>query len=134
VKLSFDAHGKFNIQAFEHILLVDLTGPWNVEFVEQLHLEVIEKIKGVNIDNFGVLLIPRGEALSIKEAINYHIAFIKQAKSKAIAVNLEHSTIPFLTQELLESVYKAAGMEYGFFPDNDSAKIWLEEKLGVSTD
>lgn len=134
MKPSFNAHGKFNIQASEHILLVDLVGPWNIEFVEQLHLEVMEKIKGVNIDNFGVLLIPRGEALSVKEAINFHIAFIKQAKNKAIAVNLEFSTIPYLTQELLENIYSAAGMTYAFFSDNESAKAWLAEQLGVNND
>ncbi len=128
---SFNAHGKFNIEASEHILLVDLVGPWNLEFVEQLHLEVIEKLQGVNIDNFGVLLLPRGEALAVSESIGYHTEFIRQAKNKAIAVDLEFSTIPSLTKSLLKKVYQAAGMNHEFFDDRQSAEQWLKEQLGV---
>lgn len=128
---SFKAHGKFTIEASKHILLVDVEGPWNVEFVTQLHLEVIEKIKKVDVNNFAVLLLPRGDALSVNDAINYHTAFIKQAKNKVIAVNLSASSMPLLTKELLEKVYKTAEMKHAFFNDTDAAKSWIFQQLKV---
>jgi hypothetical protein len=125
----FFAHGKTEITIEGNILVVRSVGPWNIEYFHDLHQDLIEAVSQVDINNYGILLIPIGEAISVAEAIDYHVGFLKQGNTKAVAVNLSSSDVPNTTKDLCSKAYKRAALNFEFFYSNDSAKEWLKHFL-----
>lgn len=124
----FKPHGKCAINIKNNIIVVDAEGPWNMEFVHQLHKDLITAIKKIN-DHYCVLLVPYGEALVVNEGIECHINFLKSSYVSAVAINLQHVFTPSLSKSLCEKVYQDAGVRHNFFTCNDLAEEWLLSHL-----
>lgn len=127
--VAFCAHGKTEISIEENIIVIKSVGPWNMEYFQGLHQEIITAVSHVNINNYGVLLVPIGEAISVAGAFDYHVDFIKQGNAKAVAINLTNSDIPNTTKSLCSKAYDQVGLNFQFFYSNDSAKEWLQNSL-----
>ena len=121
----FKSHGKCDINIKGNIIVVDAQGPWNLEFVEQLHQDLTVAVKKVNNHQYFVLIRPYGEALVVNEGIDYHIHFIKNSHVSAVALNLQHTSTKSITKNLFEKVYQTAGIEHKFFTCNNLAEQWL---------
>ena len=126
---SFSAHGRTEIIIDGNIIVITSVGPWNIEYFHDLHQDILAAVTEVDFDNYAVLLKPLGEAVSVAEAIDYHVAFLKQGNAKAIAVNLSGSDVPNTTKSLCTKAYRQAALHFEFFYCDDSAKAWLQEQL-----
>lgn len=127
----FSPHGQCNIVVEDNIIILELEGPWNLEFMQQMHSSLLKASEQIDVNNYGVLLILHGETLAVQEAIDCHVEFIKKVKTKAIAINLVHSSIPSMTQLMCEKVYQAAILPSAYFTDTLSAKKWLKAQLSL---
>ena len=125
----FNVHGKCQIVVEDNVLIIDAEGPWNIEFMQKLHKQLQEASQQVDINNYGVLLKPYGEALAVQEAIDYHVDFLRQARTKVVAINLANSDIPSMTKLMCEKIYQQANLSAEYFTDNIAAKKWLKEQL-----
>jgi hypothetical protein len=126
----FIVHGNVSISIDENILVIECTGPWNKEYFHHLHQELLAEVQKIDITNYAILLIPYGEAIATHESLEYHIEFIRQGNTKAVAINLSHCETPNSTRNLCCSVYDATQLTYDFFDSNKQAKTWLRAKLG----
>ncbi len=126
---NFPVHGNFEVSIEEDILILKCQGPWNIEFFHMLHQDLISAVKQVNPSNYAVLLITAGEAIGTAEAMEYHINFLKQGNTKAVAINLACSDVPSSTENLCRIAYQAANLKHEFFLDNNKAMSWLKKQL-----
>jgi len=125
----FKSHGKCNINIKDNIIVIDAQGPWNLEFVQQLHENLTAAVKQIDNPQYFVLLVPYGEALVVSEGIDYHINFIQNSHVSAVALNLQHTSTKSITKNLFEKVYQTAGIKHKFFTCNNLAEQWLLSQL-----
>ena len=125
----FPTHGRTDIIINGNVITIDSLGPWNIEYFHELHQDILIAVAKVDFTNYAVLLRPKGEAISVAEAIDYHVAFLKEGNAKAIAVNLSGSDVPNTTKSLCSKAYRAANVNFEFFYCDDLAKAWLNEHL-----
>jgi hypothetical protein len=126
---NFKSHGKCDINIKDNIIVIDAQGPWNLEFVQQLHKNLIAAVKQIDNSQYFVLLVPYGEALVVSEGIDYHINFIKKSNVSAVALNLNHTSTKSITKSLFEKIYQTAGIKHKFFTCNNLAEQWLLSHL-----
>jgi len=127
----FIPHGKCNIAVEDNLLIVEIEGPWNIEFIQNMHASLLKASQHVDINNYGILLILHGETLAVQEAIDYHVEFIQQVNTKALAINLAHSNIPSMTKQMCEKIYRTVNFPSQYFTDTPSAKEWLQSQLSL---
>jgi len=130
----FSPHGTLTLTIEDNVILIEALGPWNIEYIDNLHRQLSWAVTQVNPLNFGVLLTPKGEAISVEAGLEYHADFIRQGNTKAIALNLAHCTTPLLTENLFCKLYRAANIKHAFFDNAFDARVWLDKQLNVSTD
>ena len=126
---SYSAHGDTNVIVEDNILIIKSRGPWNIEYVHGLHQQLISVVENHNLSNYGVLLIPLGEAIGVHETMEYHVNFLRQGKAKAVAINLSQCETPHSTESMCRVAYQTANLEHEFFYSNEEAKLWLKNKM-----
>ncbi|MCJ8319124.1 MAG: hypothetical protein MJK12_05795 [Colwellia sp.] len=127
----FIPHGECNITVEGNILIVEVEGLWNIEFMQNMHASLLKASQQVDVNNYGLLLILHGEALGAQVAIDYHIEFIQRVNTKAIAINLAHCSIPSMTKHMCEKVYRTVNFPSQYFTDTLTAKNWLKAQLSL---
>tara|TARA_R110000737_G_scaffold222271_1_gene237552 strand:- start:91 stop:483 length:393 start_codon:yes stop_codon:yes gene_type:complete len=126
---TFSPHGTMALTIADNIIFLEAQGPWNIEYIECLHKQLLWAVTQVDANNTGVLFSPKGEAISVESGLEYHVNFIRQGKTKAIALNLAHCTTPLLTENLFSKLYRTANIKHAFFDKASDAKRWLEASL-----
>tara|TARA_R110000787_G_scaffold93372_2_gene195625 strand:- start:101 stop:511 length:411 start_codon:yes stop_codon:yes gene_type:complete len=129
----FSAHGKLALTIVGNIIYLEAQGPWNMEFIGNLHKQLLWAVTQVDQSNYGVLFTPKGEAISVEPGLEYHINFIRQGNTQAIALNLAHCTTPLLTENLFSKLYRTANINHAFFDHAFEAKTWLDAELNAVT-
>lgn len=130
----FAPHGTLELAIEDNMILIDAVGPWNIEYIDYLHKKLQWAVTQVDINNYGVLFTPKGEAISVEAGLEYHANFIRQGNTKAIALNLAHCTTSLLTENLLTKLYRSAGIKHAFFDNVFDARLWLEKELNTPPD
>ena len=120
----FTQHGKSTINLNGAVLEMTLTGPFNLEFFDQLHAELREYSTE---ETPFVLLMLSGEALMDKQTINCHIEFWQQYNIKAVSVCLESCDSAIVTQCVFEHIFEEATVCHQFFQQNVEARAWLSD-------
>ncbi len=125
----FSRHGTLDIVIEDNLILIEAQGPWNIEYLDYLHEQLRIAVSKVDINNYAILITPKGEAISVEAGLEYHLNFIRQGNTKAVALNLAHCTTALLTESLFTKLYRAAGIKHAFFDNNFDARQWLEAEL-----
>lgn len=125
----FIAHGNTSINIDSDVIIIESTGPWNIEYFYGLHLDIAKAIQQVDSENYAILLIPKGEAIGTPESMEYHIDFLRQGNAKAVAINLSKSETPSSTKSLCSIAYQTVNLTFEFFTSNEQAMLWLNSKL-----
>lgn len=123
----FLVHGECKISVEGSLLVIDVVGPWNLEFFDHLHQELATAAKQLTTKDYSVLLIPRGEAIAVNQAKELHVEFIKRRRPKAVAIVLKYCSSASITQDMCTRIYKLAGIEHEFFEDELQARTWLQK-------
>ena len=113
----------------DNTILVATQGQWNSESLNNLHQALSPAVTKTEQRNLGVLLTPKGEAVSVEASLKYHINGILHSKTKVAAVNLAHFTRSQLSENLFNKIYRAAGIKYAFFDNIFETRVWLEKQL-----
>lgn len=125
----FSPHGTLDIAVDGNLILIEAQGPWNVEYLDYLHVQLIAAAAKVDPDNYAILITPKGEAISVEAGLEYHLNFIRQGNTKAVALNLAYCTTSLLTESLFTKLYRTAGIKHAFFDNGFDARLWLEKQL-----
>lgn len=130
MKAEFIAHGKCSYTIEDNIVMIDATGPWNLEFFKKMHRELSDIIlNDVDFHNFAILLILKGDSFATQDGLDYHLHLVKQGPTKALALNSTLSNASQITQSVFKKVYDKAGLENKNFDTTEAAIRWLKSKL-----
>lgn len=129
----FSPHGGLSIFVEDNIILIEAQGPWNIEYLDQLHAQLILAVKKVDQNNYGVLLTLKGDAISVEPGLQYHFNFIQRSHVKAVALNMASCTTALLTESIFAHLYHKAKVKHAFFDNSLNAHQWLEAELGATS-
>ncbi len=130
MKAEFIPHGKCSYTVDDNIITIDATGPWNLEFFQQMHRELSEIIlRDVDFHNFAILLVLRGDSFATQDGLNYHLNLVKRGPTKALAMNSGLSNAAQITQSIFKKTYDQAHLINQYFDSTEAAKAWLRTKL-----
>lgn len=90
----------------DNLILVATQGQWNSESLNNLHQALSPAVTKTEQRNLGVLLTPKGEAVSVEASLKYHINGILHSKTKVAAVNLAYFTRSQLSENLFNKIYE----------------------------
>ena len=65
----FSPHGTLDIAIDNNLILIEAQGPWNIEYLDHLHAQLIVAVSKVDLDNYAILITPKGEAISVEGAV-----------------------------------------------------------------
>lgn len=125
----FKIHGKCDLSVVNDILTIDIEGPCNREFYDHMHTKLLNIAPQLNLQNYAVMIILRGEVSIINEALGFHVEFLKARTVKAIAVVLKWCATPSMTKAMCHKAYEEAGIIQQFFENIDNAKNWLRDDV-----
>ncbi|MGB1263005.1 MAG: hypothetical protein ACPG52_08865 [Cognaticolwellia sp.] len=126
----FIPHGRCSYSVENNIVIIDATGPWNLEFFQQMHHDLARIIfNDVDYNNFAILLILNGDSLAVQDGLDYHLNLVKDGPTKALAINTSQSNAPKITEALFTAVYDQAGLLNKSFDSTAEAKVWLTSQL-----
>ena len=128
----FLSHGSINITLDNDVITIDIGGPCNTEFFECMAEQLVLIRPQVNMNNYTALVILRDEALATPEAMAYFTGYLKTVQARAVAINLQYSDTPSMTEALCKKAYTESGVKHRFFFDNVSANIWLRECMAIT--
>jgi hypothetical protein len=130
LKAEFISHGKCSYTVDDNIITIDATGPWNLEFFQQMHRELSEIIlRDVDYHNFAILLTLRGDSFASQDGLDYHLKLVRGGPTKALAINLALSNAMKFTDSVFTKVYDKAGLTNKSFNSTEAAKTWLKTLL-----
>lgn len=125
----FSPDGMLEITIEDNIIVITAQGPWNIEYLDNLHQKLLWAGTQVDLNNYTILITPIGEAISVEAGLEYHLKLIRQGTTKAVGLNLTHSTTSQLTENLFTKIYQATGIKHAFFDNVFDARLWLEKEL-----
>ena len=133
MKAELTAHGQCSYTIEDNIVIIDATGPWNLEFFKKMHHELsLIILNDVDFQNFAILLILRGESLAAKDGLDYHLKLVSSGPTKALAIHSALSDAPQITRSIFQNVYDQAGLKNQAFDSIEYAKTWLKTHLNSS--
>ena len=121
----FPLHGRMLVSIDANLVTLDIEGPCNLEFFQDMETQMIALRPSLNLDNHTGLIILRGEALATPEAMAHFTQYLKTVKTRAVAIDLEYTFNPNTTQKLCSKAYEEAGIKHKFFYDKNKAIEWL---------
>ncbi len=121
----FSPHGLLKISVDDNLVTVDVVGPCNTEFFQEMASKLAEISPNIDNNNYTALIVLRGEALATQDAMEYFTNYMKTVNVRAVALNLQYASTPALTEQICDKAYTDAGVNHQFFYDNDSAIKWL---------
>ena len=131
--IQYRPHGTCSINVEGNLMIIRAQGPWNQEYIDRLHKDLLLVSKSLDINNYGILLNLCGEALAVESGFKKHLDFVKQAKTKAIAMNLSDCSTREMTKTIFTKLYDQAKINNASFTDESEAKAWLLEQLHNKT-
>ncbi len=132
----FEDHGTLDIEADGQILIIEGTGPWNLESLDKsgsVALPVVQPLLG---KPWGVLAILHGQVIYVPDAADALVDIVREDKRKgrvASAIILTGSDSPNFSENHISEIYTRAGEEFAFFDNQEAAKNWLLKKLADYT-
>lgn len=132
----FKEHGMLHAKKENNILVVEGTGPWNIEMLDNSGVKAQQILHELSQDFWGALTIMHGEAVYLPDASERLIEIVKQQKSLkrvATAIIVADSSLPAFSQGYLSGIYEKAGEEFAFFEHKVDAIKWLEQRIGLAS-
>lgn len=128
----FKQHGELSAEKEDNILVVEGTGPWNIEMLDNSSETAQQILAELFQDYWGVLTILHGEAVYLPDAAKRLIEIITQQKSHkrvATAIIITDSTMPTFTRGHLSDIYDKAGEPIAFFDNKINAVEWIQQQI-----
>ncbi|WP_281560347.1 hypothetical protein [Thalassomonas sp. RHCl1] len=133
--MKFIPHGKLSASIENNIFIIDGTGPWNKEALEQASREFSALHQQLYGTKWGVLVLTHGDPIHTPDASHLLIDAIKTDKrhgriSTALVVK-DCDDVKFAKIHIRD-IYHKAGENLQFFENEQSAKHWLQTQLSAA--
>lgn len=128
----FTVHGSVELRIQDRMLLVEGSGPWNLEAVKQASNSFSTLINELSGEPWGVLVVLHGDPIYVPDAADYLVESIKSERNTgriATAIIVENSNSPEFAKRHLSDIYQKAGCEHRFFSHKAEATWWLVQKI-----
>ncbi len=128
----FACHGELSAHREENILIIEGTGPWNIEALHAAGKEIEQELDYLYQRPWAVLSIMHGQAAYLPDAVadlKEQIRQEKQGSRVATALVLTESATRNFTKGHLSQIYNDAGEHFEFFDDRETAMQWLNQQL-----
>lgn len=123
-------HGSSRFKISNNILIGDITGPWNMQGLQQAHKRTNQAIADLCYTNFGAMMIVRGVGLYTPDAeIFAHQAIATRADSGGRCIAFIYSTEESKSISLLQlmRLYNSHGIKAQGFSSVEPAISWMAE-------
>ena len=132
---SFPIHGDIRVSVDDRLMIIEGTGPANIEAV-QVYQENAQRFRDMlNEGPWASLVLLKGEPLLSPEAKSKLIEIIRYASTqKVIATGVVMQDLPYIKtiRHFWTSVYEETTLPYRFFDDEDQARSWLNEQIAAA--
>lgn len=130
----FCAHGDVKARFIQEkrILTIDLSGPFNLEFIRKYQRVVGAERRSINVPCWVSLVNVYGLALAPMEATADAQLIVDEAVDSglvATAVVLHEPEGLALQQKFWSRIYDASTLPFQFFSETSEASEWLSEKI-----
>lgn len=128
----FEAHGTLDLRVEGRVLIVEGTGPWNMESIKSSGAKAEPLIKQLSGEPWVALVILHGESIYVPSAMNSLIQAVSHERSLgrcATALLVNDCFSPGFAKQHLAEIYQKANEIYEFFDDTDHARQWLNSQL-----
>ena len=128
----FSSHGSLDIRVEGRLLILEGTGPWNLESLNdsgEIAAPLVEPLKG---KPWGVVVTILGEPIYVPDAADKLAQVVRQDKLDgriATAVIVDKCASPHFARTHLSEIYTQAGETFEFFSTLHEAKNWVSKKL-----
>lgn len=129
---TFSAHGTLQLSLDGLILVVEGSGPWNVESLSDSGTIAKPLARQLQGKHWGVIAILHGQAVYVPEAAAELTAVVKQNRLNgrvASALMVDDCESPEFTKQHIANIYREAGEPFKFFSQYSDAKEWLLENI-----
>ncbi|MEH6444689.1 MAG: hypothetical protein V7784_12410 [Oceanospirillaceae bacterium] len=127
----FNAHGEFRISTKNHIVIIELIGPFNKEAVEQLNIEM-EKLIDYLPSKWGQIVNFHQDSIFTPQAEQSMKLALFKRKSRGLsasAVLIGECYAKFVIQNQISRVYDEVGLNYLYMEDFTKAEEWIEQQI-----
>ena len=127
--MQYPAHGSYNIEQQNNILLIDAQGPFNDVVIEQFHQEIELICQKMSDTPWASLVSFKGNGVFTPDA---ELKLIETTQYRidngmiAIAAVILDSGYTDILQMQLQRVYQSCSVQFNFFSDTRNAKKWLD--------
>ncbi len=126
--MQYSAHGSYNIEQQNNILLIDAQGPFNEVVTEQYHQDIKLITKKMNHGPWASLISFKGNGVFTPDAEQQLIETTQYRVDKgmvAIAAVILDSAYADILQMQLQRIYQSCCIQFNFFSDAKNAQKWL---------
>lgn len=128
----FPAHGSLRLSIEDQLLIVEGSGPANLELVQEYQQQVVGLRKKIMHAPWVSLALLSGTPLVSPKAKELFVEIISQAKSmnlRATAVVLIEIESVELVRQFWREIYTGAELKFCFFDTEEEARNWLQGVL-----
>lgn len=128
----FRAHGSLEVKVDGRLLVLEGTGPWNLESLHdsgKIAAPIVEPLLG---KPWGVIATIHGEPIYVPEAAEKLAQIVRSDKVQgrvASALLVDACNSPQFAKNHIGEIYRAAGETFEFFTDYKQAKHWVMDKI-----
>lgn len=128
----FNAHGTLRVSVEGSLLVLEGTGPWNLESLYASGKVAGPKLASLLGKPWGVVATLYGEPIYVPEAADLLSDIVRQNKVNgrvASALLVDKSYSPQFARNHIGEIYRNAGETFEFFTDQQEARHWVLEKV-----
>ncbi|MBI9097675.1 MAG: hypothetical protein JEY91_04320 [Spirochaetaceae bacterium] len=132
--MKYSPHGELHFEIEKHLLIIEKTGPFNLESMIQAEEDVSKIQKGLYKSRWCVLVIIHGQPIHTPDAAKLLIEGIKNDRRNgriASALVITDSENPIINRHHISEIYMSSGENFEFFSDINTAKKWLNDQLEI---
>lgn len=123
------AHGSYNIEQQNNILLIDAEGPFNDILVEKFHQDIKLISSKMNNAPWASLISFKGNGVFTHDTEQRLIETTQYRIDNgmiAVAGVILDTAYADILQMQLQRIYQSLGVQFHFFSDKNNAKKWLD--------
>ncbi|GAC35422.1 hypothetical protein [Paraglaciecola polaris] len=128
----FPTHGSVELDIDDNILLVEGSGPWNLESVVESETHMAPLLALLSGKPWGALVVLHGDPIYVPDAAAFLSKAVRAQKALgrvATAMVVDQSNTPEFSKRHIGQLLDEAGENYRFFPDKAQAKWWLVQQI-----
>lgn len=132
----FNAHGSLRVNVEGPLLILEGTGPWNLESLLDSGKIAGPQLAKLAGKPWGVIATLYGEPIYVPEAADMLSEIVRQNKLDgrvASALLVDKSYSPQFARNHIGEIYRNAGETFEFFSDLQLAKQWVLGKVAEAS-